>query len=242
MAFFFLTHHSAVAIARVSHRSSLRNALKVLRSVAASIDAATEGGEWRGFAPPADEWRGSSSSVVPLGVPMAAQLGCYAAAGERAQVEGTTVESAAELAELSATGGARYRPHRDGHSHHPFHPSSIMLPGIAMREITAILYLTEPPPTPDAPVGSPLILYLGAAADDDEGITATRVVEIAPRGGRLVLFDARRVLHEVRPHTRADADRLALTVWLGGAHEVVGCVARTARMLASDVRGAVLGR
>ena len=42
---------------------------------------------------------------------------------------------------------------------------------------------------------------------------------------------------EVRPHTRADADRLALTVWLGGAHEVVGCVARTARMLASDVRG-----
>ena len=36
-------------------------------------------------------------------------------------------------------------------------------------------------------------------------------------GGRLVLFDSRTVLHEVRPHGRRD-DRFALTLWLGGEH------------------------
>ena len=36
-----------------------------------------------------------------------------------------------------------------------------------------------------------LVLYLGAADDDESGATATRVVRVAPVGGRLVLFDAR---------------------------------------------------
>ena len=43
-------------------------------------------------------------------------------------------------------------------------------------------------------------------------------------GGRLVIFDSRRVLHEVPPHTRRDVDRLAVTVWLGGAHSGAGLV------------------
>lgn len=62
-----------------------------------------------------------------------------------------------------------------------------------------------------------LVLYLGAADDDESGATATRVVRVAPVGGRLVLFDARSILHAVEPHRRADEDRLALTVWFGGA-------------------------
>ena len=32
-----------------------------------------------------------------------------------------------------------------------------------------------------------------------------------------VLFDARALLHAVEPHRRADEDRLARTVWFGGA-------------------------
>ena len=47
-------------------------------------------------------------------------------------------------------------------------------------------------------------------------------VDVEPLGGRLVIFDSRRVLHEVRPHTRLDVDRLAMTVWIGGAHSASG--------------------
>jgi len=39
---------------------------------------------------------------------------------------------------------------------------------------------------------------------------------------RLIIFDSRRVLHEVKPHTRRDVDRLAMTVWIGGAHNAAG--------------------
>ena len=39
---------------------------------------------------------------------------------------------------------------------------------------------------------------------------AARVVDVAPRGGTLVVFDAR-LLHEVRPARRA---RRALTLWV----------------------------
>ena len=48
-----------------------------------------------------------------------------------------------------------------------------------------------------------------------------RVVEVEPVGGTLVLFDARTLLHEVSPHAAA-ADRIALTLWIGGAHDVWG--------------------
>eukprot|EP00908_Phaeocystis_cordata_P010339 Transcript_2119.p1 GENE.Transcript_2119~~Transcript_2119.p1 ORF type:complete len:404 (-),score=107.84 Transcript_2119:132-1250(-) len=67
-----------------------------------------------------------------------------------------------------------------------------------------------------------LVLYLDAAPSDESGRTATSVLEILPVGGRLVIFDSRRVLHEVRPHTRLDVDRLAMTLWIGGAHSASG--------------------
>ena len=66
------------------------------------------------------------------------------------------------------------------------------------------------------------MLYVGADAADTVGHTATHVVEVLPVGGRLVLFDSRTVLHEVRPHTNADVDRLAVTVWIGGPHTFGG--------------------
>ena len=54
------------------------------------------------------------------------------------------------------------------------------------------------------------------------GTTARAVLEVMPVGGRLVLFDSRSVLHEVRPHTRGDVDRVAMTMWIGGAHSARG--------------------
>lgn len=57
-----------------------------------------------------------------------------------------------------------------------------------------------------------------AARASGAGRRETREVAVAPVGGRLVLFDARSILHEVRPHSRRGAERLALTVWIGGAH------------------------
>lgn len=197
----------------------LQFAMRWLRSVALQIDTAADGGAWSGFASN-PLWCGA----VPLGVPRSAQLACYDAGS------GSQFDDPEEAEAVQATGGARYRAHRDGVTRHPLHPKSAMLPGISMREITAIVYLTER--TPDgAGAGSPLVLFVGADADDFVGTTATSVVEIEPRGGRLVLFDSRTLLHEVRPHARADADRLALTCWIGGAHEHAGCVARTGRWL-----------
>ena len=72
--------------------------------------------------------------------------------------------------------------------------------------------------------GGSLVLFLGADATDMSGETATSVVEILPVGGRLVIFDSRSVLHEVRPHTRRDVERLAMTCWIGGAHSCGGFV------------------
>ena len=39
--------------------------------------------------------------------------------------------------------------------------------------------------------------------------------DVEPRGGRLIIFDARRILHEVRP---SYAPRWALSAWLADSH------------------------
>ena len=44
-----------------------------------------------------------------------------------------------------------------------------------------------------------------------------RVVRVAPVGGRLMLFDARSILHAAEPRCHNLEDRPALTVWFGGA-------------------------
>jgi len=67
-----------------------------------------------------------------------------------------------------------------------------------------------------------LVLYVGADPSDDVGSTASHVLEILPVGGRAVLFDSRTILHEVRPMTVPDVERLAMTVWVGGAYDLSG--------------------
>ena len=78
------------------------------------------------------------------------------------------------------------------------------------REITGILYLNEHDWDPERD-GGILRCFVGANADDTTGSTASRVLDIVPAGGRLVLFDSRALLHEVRPSYRR---RAALSVWL----------------------------
>uniref|UniRef100_A0A7S4EUS2 Prolyl 4-hydroxylase alpha subunit Fe(2+) 2OG dioxygenase domain-containing protein n=2 Tax=Chrysotila carterae TaxID=13221 RepID=A0A7S4EUS2_CHRCT len=86
-----------------------------------------------------------------------------------------------------------------------------------------------------------LILYMGAEWSDDTGETATALVDIQPVGGTLVLFDSRTVLHEVLPHAECAADRVALTIWIGGAYSIRSLLAnwreRALRLLQSAVHG-----
>ena len=61
-----------------------------------------------------------------------------------------------------------------------------------------------------------------------------------------MLFDARKLLHEVEPHTDPHADRLALTLWVGGPHDLgslwwalrAGCGRAHARIEGWLLRGA----
>jgi Rps23 Pro-64 3,4-dihydroxylase Tpa1-like proline 4-hydroxylase len=82
------------------------------------------------------------------------------------------------------------------------------------RSLTAILYLNsaEWDNAPEADGGS-LKCYLDAERDDTVGSTATSILRVAPKGGTLVLFDSRYLLHEVEPSNK---DRLALTLWVVG--------------------------
>lgn len=41
--------------------------------------------------------------------------------------------------------------------------------------------------------------FLGAKKDDIVGDTATEVLDIIPKGGRMVIFDSTSILHEVLP-------------------------------------------
>ena len=65
-------------------------------------------------------------------------------------------------------------------------------------------------PAPGA--GGELRCYLGTAPTDTTGATATETVDVAPAPGRLVLFRARDLVHEVRPVV--GWRRAALSVWV----------------------------
>ena len=108
----------------------------------------------------------------------------------------------------------RYVPHRDN-------DPVRMGDGENHRELTAILYL-DAAPAPGA--GGELRCYLGTAPTDTTGATATETVDVAPAPGRLVLFRARDLVHEVRPVV--GWRRAALSVW----------VLRDARDGSGDVR------
>jgi len=81
------------------------------------------------------------------------------------------------------------------------------------RGLTAIIYLNDAPYA--AKNGGALSLY--PTADDAETVptddTESTKIDVYPEGGTLVLFDSRRILHQVQPtHTK----RVAITLWIEG--------------------------
>ena len=99
---------------------------------------------------------------------------------------------------------------------------------VAQREYTAILYLNAEDWCARRDGGA-LRIFGGCDEDDDAGGSATDVEDVAPVGGRLVVFDSRAILHEVLPATRV---RLAMTAWLLNEEAVLG--ERTAASLITD--------
>ena len=95
--------------------------------------------------------------------------------------------------------GARYVPHLDNDPDDPGHREGE--PGLRAcdRAVTAILYLN--PEWEEAHGGC-----LRVTLEDGRG-----EADVAPSIGRLVLFDCRRILHEVRP---SYAGRWAMTAWI----------------------------
>lgn len=136
---------------------------------------------------------GSGSDEALYGVPLTNQLSCY---------DGL---------------GSHYRPHRDTpkSSSHPL--SWLLQAGLDDRETTIILYLNDI----DWDIGDNydgcLRCFLGTLPDDDVGSSATSILNIAPKGGRMVIFDSKKILHEVRPCSK---QRAAITCWVGGSHSM----------------------
>ncbi len=110
--------------------------------------------------------------------------------------------------------GAKYVRHRDNTPHTSSSRSSSSSSND--REVTAILYLNARDYDAQRQGGA-LRCYLGAAPADEEGATATEVRDVAPVGGRLVVFQSRELLHEVCEVRDPNAQRWALSVWLLGA-------------------------
>lgn len=76
------------------------------------------------------------------------------------------------------------------------------------RSLTCILYLTPDDVKRD---GGALKCFLGCSDSDTTGETASSVVGIEPKAGRLVLFSSTAILHEVLPSNRKN--RFAVTAW-----------------------------
>ena len=80
------------------------------------------------------------------------------------------------------------------------------------RSVTAILYCNEPDEW-KTEWGGQLRAYPGVAADVCDAPANGSGCDIAPIGGRLVLFRSRELLHEVLP---AHRHRVALSIWILG--------------------------
>lgn len=78
------------------------------------------------------------------------------------------------------------------------------------RYFTVVLYLNDPDWDTDRDGGA-LRAYVGADSTDDEGHSARKIVDICPKGGLLVMFRSRVLLHEVLP---AYKRRWALSIWI----------------------------
>jgi hypothetical protein len=96
--------------------------------------------------------------------------------------------------------GAHYVAHRDNHGN-----------TLSDRRcFTLILYLNDPDWDTERDGGA-LRAYVGANLTDQEGHSARKVVDICPKGGTLVMFRSRILLHEVLP---AQKRRWAVSVWI----------------------------
>lgn len=96
--------------------------------------------------------------------------------------------------------GAHYVAHRDNHGN-----------TLSDRRcFTLILYLNDPDWDMERDGGA-LRAYVGADTTDQEGNSARKIVDICPKGGTLVMFRSRVLLHEVLPAHRR---RWALSVWI----------------------------
>ena len=136
--------------------------------------------------------------------------------------------------------GGHYVPHRDTPNradssfHHPL--QWLLQPGLNDRRLTVILYLNDEDWDcgTDATSGESkhegcLRCYLDTEDVDSDGSTATKVMNVVPRGGRMVIFDSKRILHEVRAFPEGPKgalgeakgqgrQRSAITCWVGGQH------------------------
>lgn len=129
-----------------------------------------------------------------LGVPLSNQLACYDGAK------------------------SHYIPHRDCPelTSHPF--AWLLQTDMRAREVTVILYLNDNEWNSSEGGlcdSGHLRAYLHTNSDDVIGTSASSVVSIAPKGGRMVIMNSKTVLHEVCPTAQR---RIALTCWVGGKH------------------------
>ena len=119
--------------------------------------------------------------------------------------------------------GGRYVPHLDNDPDDPNHSVGTVGLRAIDRQYTAILYLNDGWQPAD---GGHLRLYKPSPSNEqavvvDEG-AAVHVTtagteggweDLEPKGGRLIIFDSKRILHEVR---ESYAPRWAISAWLTG--------------------------
>ena len=138
------------------------------------------------------------------------------------QEEGVTPEQAALLESAAVprrlmlacypASGGRYVAHLDNDPADPAYEEGPVGLRACDRVFTCILYLND---EWEAPHEGCLRIFTAAvdeaAARSGEGLDEGSFVDVEPKGGRLVIFDSRRMLHAVRP---SRAERWALTVWI----------------------------
>lgn len=64
--------------------------------------------------------------------------------------------------------------------------------------------------------GGALRCYVGAHPNDEDGESCNNPIDIAPLGGRLVVFRSRDLLHAVRSTKLKQTRRYALSIWILG--------------------------
>eukprot|EP00747_Dinoflagellata_sp_TGD_P097600 gnl/TRDRNA2_/TRDRNA2_167182_c0_seq1.p1 gnl/TRDRNA2_/TRDRNA2_167182_c0~~gnl/TRDRNA2_/TRDRNA2_167182_c0_seq1.p1 ORF type:complete len:498 (-),score=66.28 gnl/TRDRNA2_/TRDRNA2_167182_c0_seq1:95-1588(-) len=136
------------------------------------------------------------------------------------QVLGSGLQAPKSLQLACYEGGGTYPRHLDNDATLSGTPAYTAGPPgerICDREVTAILYLNAGDDWEASRDGGVLRIWSPASAASLHD-NATLLAEVAPRAGRLVLFNARTVEHEVAP---AQRERWALSAWLPGCAESV---------------------